>query len=241
MKAVGVSGSTGETITINNYDDGRLLTATAAADQIDAESNAKYNDSDGLVVLNSGSFKTQLNTGAGGIGDLLIGHQTGSMSPSVANDKGWRLHAASTGFYNDVQNGSNQRMYWRYYDGSGGIFTKAQLDITTGKLILANDVVAFGTPSDKSLKENIQTISNALEKVKKLRGVSFNWKEKPGDILDIKEDLGFIAQEVKDVLPELVRTNEDGKMSLRQASIIPLLVEAIKELQDQIDELKSKL
>ena len=43
---VGVSGSTGETITINNYDDGRLLTATAAADQIDAESNAKYTESD---------------------------------------------------------------------------------------------------------------------------------------------------------------------------------------------------
>ena len=66
-------------------------------------------------------------------------------------------------------------------------------------------------------------------------------ERKTGDILDIKEDLGFIAQEVKDVLPELVRINEDGKMSLRQASIIPLLVEAIKEQQKQIDELKSKL
>jgi hypothetical protein len=54
----------------------------------------------------------------------------------------------------------------------------------------------------------------------------------------IKDDIGFIAQEVKEILPELVRENENGLLSLRDKSITALLVEAIKEQQKQIDELK---
>ena len=72
----------------------------------------------------------------------------------------------------------------------------------------------------------------------KLQGVTFDWKEKDGKILDLKEDIGFIAQDVQKVIPELVRENEDGMLSMRHQGIAPILLEAIKELKQEIEELK---
>ena len=106
-----------------------------------------------------------------------------------------------------------------------------------GTLTVSGDVVAYGSPSDKRYKENIKPVTNALDKVSKLQGVTFDWKESES-LLDIKEDIGFIAQDVQEVLPELVRENEDGKLSLRDKGIVPILVEAIKELKEEIEELK---
>jgi len=72
----------------------------------------------------------------------------------------------------------------------------------------------------------------------KLQGVTFDWKEKEGKIIDIKQDIGFIAQDVQKVLPELVKENVDGKLSMRHQGIAPILLEAIKELKQEIEELK---
>ena len=110
---------------------------------------------------------------------------------------------------------------------------------SSGTFTVSGDVVAFGSPSDISLKENIKPIENALDKVEKLQGVTFDWKEKQEDILDIKEDIGFIAQDVQKVLPELVKENDNGKLSLRHHGIVPVLLEAIKELSNRIKVLEN--
>ena len=111
---------------------------------------------------------------------------------------------------------------------------------SSGALTMLGDVVAFGSPSDKRLKENIKPIESALDKVSKLQGVTFDWK--PSDsILEIKEDVGFIAQDVQKVMPELVRENKDGMLSMRHQGIAPILLEAIKELKAEIEELKKQI
>jgi len=107
---------------------------------------------------------------------------------------------------------------------------------SSGTFTVSGDVVAFGSPSDISLKENIKPIESALDKVEKLQGVTFNWKEQ--GITDLKEDIGFIAQDIQEVLPELVRENDNGKLSLRDKGIVPVLVEAIKELSNRIKVLE---
>ena len=109
-----------------------------------------------------------------------------------------------------------------------------------GTWTVAADVVAYGTPSDKRLKENIKPIDSALDKVMKLKGVTFDWIQKEDQILNIKEDIGFIAQDVQKVVPDLVRENEDGMLSMRHQGMAPILLEAIKELKAEIDLLKSK-
>ena len=84
--------------------------------------------------------------------------------------------------------------------------------------------------SDAALKEDIQTIENPLEKVQALRGVSYKWKDTG------RKDIGLVADEVQEVLPELVVENEHKQMDY--GHMIGLLVEAIKEQQKEIEELK---
>ena len=109
---------------------------------------------------------------------------------------------------------------------------------SSGTFTVSGDI-DLSIPSDIRLKENIKPIESALDKAMKLQGVTFNWKNKSEDILDIKEDIGFIAQDVQKVLPELVRENDNGMLSMRHQGITPILLEAIKELKAEIEELKS--
>jgi hypothetical protein len=93
----------------------------------------------------------------------------------------------------------------------------------------------FNTTSDATLKTNVETLSGSLDAVKSLRGVSFDWLENGGS------EIGVIAQEVEAVLPDVVSTNEEGIKSVKYGNMVAVLIEAIKEQQAQIDELKAKL
>lgn len=102
-----------------------------------------------------------------------------------------------------------------------------------GNLRIVGDYQKF---SDARFKTNVRTFADALEIVKRLRGVTFNWQPELNKGADAQ--VGFIAQEVEAVLPSLVSTDRDGYKSVAYANAVPLLVEAVKEQQKQIDELK---
>ena len=92
--------------------------------------------------------------------------------------------------------------------------------------------------SDLTLKDNVVTISNALDTINGLRGVTFNWNEDSGKSIETKQ-YGMIAQEVEELLPELVRDYGDGKKKqLNYTQLIPVLVESIKELSQKIDNIE---
>ena len=96
----------------------------------------------------------------------------------------------------------------------------------------------FGNGSDERIKSNIKTIENALDKTLLLRGVEYNDIR----IEPEKKKIGLIAQEVELIIPEVVRTSEDdGLKSIEYQNIVGLLVEAIKDQQKQINELKNVL
>jgi hypothetical protein len=107
--------------------------------------------------------------------------------------------------------------------------------ITWTKTFSTVQASQFLYTSDKRFKDNIETIKRPLQTVQALRWVTWNWKK------DGKSDMWFIAQEVEEVLPELVNTNENGYKSVQYANMVWLLVEAVKEQQKQIDELNAKL
>jgi len=114
---------------------------------------------------------------------------------------------------------------------------------TTGRLDCSNDVVAYST-SDKRLKENIKPLDSALDKVMQISGVEFDWKkltEKEKETIHGNEghDVGVIAQEVEEVLPEVVTQRDSGYKAVKYEKIVPLLIEAIKELKQEIQELKN--
>lgn len=100
---------------------------------------------------------------------------------------------------------------------------------------------ALTNPSDSRLKTNVNVISSALDKVVKLRGVTFNWDSSKKPSADKKLQYGFIAQEVEKIFPELVTTDSEGFKSLNYIGIVPVLTEAVKELKAENDELKSTI
>ena len=113
--------------------------------------------------------------------------------------------------------------------GASGSVTLSMSGSYTGDFTASGDVTAF---SDERLKSNVKTIDSALEKVQNLRGVTFD--------KDGREGLGVIAQEVQAVIPQVVMENEEY-LSVAYGNMVGLLIEAIKEQQVQIEELKAKL
>ena len=116
-----------------------------------------------------------------------------------------------------------------YHYGTEKIKTSAT-GVTVSGTCQATD---FNSTSDIRLKDNIQVIEDPLAKLVQIEGVSFNWKE------NNKPALGVIADQVQEILPELV-TEGDPK-TVNYNGLIGLLIEAVKEQQIQINELKSKL
>jgi hypothetical protein len=107
----------------------------------------------------------------------------------------------------------------------------------SGDINVTGDVVA-SCSSDERLKDNKKNIENALEKVESLNGVEFDWNDKQ----DVYEghDIGVIAQEVEKIAPEIVNTRDNGYKAVKYEKLVPLLIEAIKELSNEIKELKNK-
>lgn len=96
----------------------------------------------------------------------------------------------------------------------------------------------IGTCSDARFKEHVEPIAGALEKVEQLRGVAFDWKREafPDHQFVENRQLGFIAQEVEKVLPQVVSRGEDGYLSVDYGRLTPVLVEALRELRDEKDQ-----
>ena len=101
-----------------------------------------------------------------------------------------------------------------------------------GAFTATGDITAF---SDARVKENIETIPDALNKVSALRGVTYN------KLGESKLSMGVIAQELLEVIPEVVHENKDGMYSVAYGNIVAVLIEAMKEQQEQINDLKIKL
>ena len=123
-----------------------------------------------------------------------------------------------------------------YQVSSFGVGTPASG--TAGEIRATNDITAFYS-SDKRLKENINPIPNALEKLSQISGNTFDWKSGFNEIHSHSgTDVGVIAQEVEKVLPQIVTNRENGYKAVQYEKIVALLIEAVKELQEEVNQLK---
>ena len=183
-----------------------------------------------LSIPADGSTTTNgIHIGAGA--DLKIYH-TGSHS--VINDTGTgnlQLAGSQVDIMGGTDLGETMATFvddgavTLYYDNSAKIATSSAGVSVTGALTASGDITAF---SDERLKSDVKTIDNALDKVMNMRGVSYTKQAEKG--------VGVIAQEIEKVLPEVVTDGE--YKSVAYGNIVGVLIEAIKEQQKQIDELK---
>jgi hypothetical protein len=110
---------------------------------------------------------------------------------------------------------------------------------TSGDIFAGGDVVAYAS-SDIRLKTNLELIPNSLQKINQIGGYSFEWNVETQDIYKGK-DYGVIAQEIEQILPELVDTRENGYKAVKYDKLVSLLIEGIKDLSKQVEELKEKI
>jgi hypothetical protein len=115
-----------------------------------------------------------------------------------------------------------------------------------GEIRASNNITAYYS-SDVRLKKNIVPIFDALAAMDKIRGVRFEWTddylEQHGgedDYFNRRHDVGVIAQELREVLPELVAESADGSLAVKYDRIVALLIQSVKELKQEINELKKK-
>ena len=111
--------------------------------------------------------------------------------------------------------------------------------VVTGSITATGDVVAYST-SDKRHKNTIVLISDALSKVSKLNGVTWEWNDDVDAVTKETPKTGLIAQEVQEVLPEVVKERGDSFLALDYSKMMGLMVEAIKELSAKVKELENK-
>ena len=121
--------------------------------------------------------------------------------------------------------------------GSLGVGTAASGVV--GAILATNDVVAFAS-SDERLKENVEIIGSAVEKVEAINGVSFDWIPMEGVHVHSGHDVGVIAQDVEKVLPELVTTRDNGYKAVKYDKLTAVLIQAVKELSDRVKALENK-
>tara|TARA_R110002020_G_scaffold94032_1_gene226650 strand:- start:60 stop:2624 length:2565 start_codon:yes stop_codon:yes gene_type:complete len=223
---------------------------------IDGDSNATFagqyfridaGGADMAIACNTDTMNflsdTNNNGGAANLWTWESGNATiGSGTRRMTIDSNGYLHTQSNIYCgNDLKvagnrvdtNGSTSRIYINGLS-SGGV------DLASG----GGNIFHNGSqvhPSDKTLKKSIAKISNSLNTISSLDGKSFRWKDDRDDI----KHYGIIAQEVEKILPELVITNEDemspfyNKMSVNYIELVPIMIEAIKELSAKVTELEN--
>ena len=198
----------------------------------------------GGTALNSGRVKidTQLgvnitstaNWSTTSAAKLVVGKILSNSSSAAAQIHGgirctsWVVMHQSTNLSNSV--------YWQY--GNGGLQTGSE-GSGTQNVYAGGDVVAYYS-SDPRLKTNKKRIEKPLTLLSKINGYTFDWKKyasKFGSHL-VGKDYGVMADEIEEVMPELVHDRDNGYKGVKYEKIVPLLIECIKEQQIQIDQLK---
>ena len=207
--ASGATANTG-TVTAANGSNNRIATFSSST-AINGEGNLTFDGTNLTVAHSSGAVIFAAAHAADKIQLYSGGNE------KIGTEANTMLFTADNYKFKDVAGTVNLSM-----DNAGNVSATA-------------DVIAFAS-SDKRLKDNLKPIENSLDKVSKLSGYEFDWNDKQKTYKG--HDIGVVAQEVEEVLPELVATREDGYKAVKYEKIVALLIEPIKELKAEVEELK---
>ena len=207
-----------------------------------------------LGVTGTATFTGDLSSGGGTFGNVRVGvtgdNEIDTSSGNLTIDStggtttiddnvsvSGTLNVSSTGtFGGAISVGGNVTASGVLdINGTGTNSLSGPLDVSGTIRAIGADIIAFAS-SDENLKDNITPIPNALSKVISISGNTFNWNEKSD--YEGKSDTGVVAQEIEKLgLPGVVETRADGFKAVRYDRLVPVLIEAIKELSAKVDDL----
>jgi hypothetical protein len=201
------------------------------------------------------NMKNILTTSFGGFGYICYLPDPVSYTyPESASSQGLRIQTRDSSNNTTAKmfvelgalysNNSGRAGYFIYGDQTVVLCNGADAIACQGNITTTANVTAYNG-SDKRLKHNIIKITNPIDKLAKINGYTFTWNndyyDKQNKDLFKKDDIGVIAQEIREVIPEAVHEKENGYLGVDYQKIIPLLIEAIKEQQVQIEELRNDI
>lgn len=218
--------------------------------------------SDTFTILTGGSERVRVGSaGSFSIGTtaanarLHVRSSADDSTPVIRAQSNNQTQHVDLGFYYiNYDNGATSSSFEFQIDGStkavltsaGGFSVGTTANPGAGAIYATGDITAFYS-SDIRLKKDIEPISEPIKKLMEISGVTYKWneeylKDKDVDGYFVREtEVGVIAQEVEKVLPEVVATRENGYKAVRYEKLVALLIEAVKDQQHQIDELKARL
>jgi len=243
------SSASGSSVGIANNSNNRVLTAQGT-DWLNAETNLTFDGThlsigDTSITNYSHTSNATLAALIGGTnsGSLFEAYQGGHLVMGIRDNATDGHDSFSVVSGNGTFYSGNQYTKLAFRVSGSGDTTVGGTLTTEGSLAVTGDITATGDvtayhSSDERLKDNIKLIPSAIDKLSKIGGYSFDWNDNSNNT---GHDIGVIAQEIEQVLPEIVIERDNGYKAVRYEKIVPLLIEAIKEQQLQIEELKSKL
>ncbi len=214
--------------------------ASANRWQLDMSGNGTYAGTVTATTFSgSGASLTSLNAsnlGSGTVPTARLGSGTANSTTYLRGDQTWATISGGATLSNDTT--TNATYYPTFSSATSGTYstayvsnTKCTFNPSTGTL----SATVFTSLSDINQKKNVEKISSAIDLTTQINGVRFDWKDTG------EKSAGVIAQEVEEILPEIVHTNEDGIKTVNYNGIIALLIESIKEQQNQINTLKKEI
>jgi hypothetical protein len=236
-----LSELTDMTATMAGSDEFIVLDSGAERRKAASEIGLSIFDNDAGFTTNTGDI-TAVTAGDG----LTGGGSSGGVSLAVGAGTG--IDVAADAVSVDVSDFMTNGVDNRVLTATGADAMNAEANMTfdgstlavTGAITATGDVTAFST-SDKNLKQNIVNIDGALDKVSQINGVYYDWTEEAlekNKHLKAEKEVGVIAQDVEKVLPEIVATREDGTKAVKYERLCAILIESVKELKKEIEELK---
>ena len=212
-----------------------------AAAFYDSDNTGYYLDPNSYSNLYTArAYEWQTHAGAGYGVKFWGGSNNYSIQMSEVGNGSWggRVAGETTSDYNmyfTMTGGTNRGFVFRNSVSSGGAV--AGID-ASGNFRAVGDVIVYSS-SDARLKDNVKPIENALDKIMQIRGVEFDWNNNQD--AHTGHDIGVIAQEVEAVLPEIVTTRDTGYKAVKYEKLTALLIETVKELKAEIDDLRAQL
>ena len=186
--------------------------------------------------------------GAAGLNDYMLFHPNsgnrviasgGAINLHNANTAGWVLNGNGNLGQANFSTNNNRPLILHRYNGAGQIAELGYNQSTVGSINVAASGTTYNTTSDRRLKDNIEPIADAADKLMHMKPVTHTWIDNPDD----PQVHGFIAQEMQEVVPEAVSgdAESDEMMSMDYGRITPIIVAALQDALKEIKELKTRI
>ena len=193
------------------------------------------------LTFNSSSGALTATSFVGAVTGDVTGNVSGS-SGSCTGNSATATTATNVTVADESSDTSCNVLFTTSASGNLGAKTRAGFifNSSTQSLLLDGDITAYAS-SDKRLKTNIQPIQNPLTKLQKIGGYTFDWIPKEGIHSHTGNDIGVIAQEIEEVLPEITTTRDNGYKAVKYEKLTAYLIECVKAQQTHIQQLEDRI